>query len=131
MGISRSLSIGTSSLRSHQRRFDVIANNIANINTTGYKASRVNFVDQFNQIVTRGRASNVVGGRGSGGNNPLQYGLGVRIGSISPDLSQGVIESTGRPLDMAIQGDGFFTINLMEDNISHVQRQSFAIAKAI
>ncbi|ROL57646.1 flagellar hook protein FlgE [Bacteroidetes/Chlorobi group bacterium Naka2016] len=108
MGISRSLSIGTSSLRSHQRRFDVIANNIANINTTGYKASRVNFVDQFNQIVTRGRASNVVGGRGSGGNNPLQYGLGVRIGSISPDLSQGVIESTGRPLDMAIQGDGFF-----------------------
>ncbi|MGB9771299.1 MAG: flagellar hook protein FlgE [Candidatus Kapaibacteriota bacterium] len=108
MAISRALSIGTSSLRSHQRRFDVIANNIANINTTGYKSSRVNFVDQFYQIVNRGRASNVVGTRGSGGNNPLQYGLGVRVGSISPDLTQGVIESTGRPLDMAIQGDGFF-----------------------
>lgn len=112
MAISRSLFIGTSSLRSHQRRFDVIANNVANVNTTGYKASRINFVEQFNQIITRGRASNVVEGRGSGGYNPLQYGLGVRVGSIAPDLSQGIIETTNRPLDMAIQGDGFFVYQL-------------------
>jgi len=112
MVISRALSIGTSSLRSHQRRFDVISNNVANINTTGYKASRVNFVDQFNQILNRGRASNVVGGRGSGGLNPIQFGLGVRIGSITTDFTQGVIETTGRPLDMAIQGDGFFVYQL-------------------
>lgn len=112
MSISRALAIGTSSLRSHQRRFDVISNNVANINTTGYKASRVNFVEQFNQIINRGRASNVVGGRGAGGYNPLQYGLGVRVGSVSPDLSQGVIETTNRPLDMAIQGDGFFIYQL-------------------
>jgi flagellar hook protein FlgE len=112
MAISRALSIGTSSLRSHQRRFDVISNNVANINTTGYKASRVNFVDQFNQILNRGRASNVVGGRGSGGLNPIQFGLGVRIGSITTDFTQGVIETTGRPLDMAIQGDGFFVYQL-------------------
>lgn len=112
MAISRALAIGTSSLRSHQRRFDVISNNVANINTTGYKASRVNFVEQFNQIINRGRASNVVGGRGAGGYNPLQYGLGVRVGSVSPDLSQGVLETTNRPLDMAIQGDGFFIYQL-------------------
>ncbi len=112
MAISRSLFIGTSSLRSHQRRFDVIANNVANVNTTGYKASRINFVEQFNQIITRGRASSIVEGRGSGGYNPLQYGLGVRVGSITPDLSQGIIETTNRPLDMAIQGDGFFVFQL-------------------
>ncbi len=112
MAISRSLSIGISSLRSHQRRFEVISNNIANINTTGYKSSRINFVEQFNQIYNRGRASNVSSSSGSGGLNPIQYGLGVRVGSITPDLSQGVIEATGRPLDMAIQGDGFFVYQL-------------------
>ncbi|MFN3305789.1 MAG: flagellar basal body protein, partial [Candidatus Kapaibacteriota bacterium] len=94
MAISRSLSIGISSLRSHQRRFEVISNNIANINTTGYKASRINFVEQFNQIYNRGRASNVSFTSGSGGLNPIQYGSGVRVGSITPDLSQGVVEAT-------------------------------------
>lgn len=112
MAISRSLSIGISSLRSHQRRFEVISNNIANINTTGYKGSRINFVEQFSQIYNRGRASNVIPTGGSGGLNPIQYGLGVRVGSITPDLSQGVIEATGRPLDMALQGDGFFVYQL-------------------
>lgn len=112
MSISRSLSIGTSSLRSHQRRFDVIANNIANINTIGYKSTRVNFVDQLYQVFNRGQSPNVVAGRGAGGLNPLQYGLGIRVGSITTDLSQGVIESTGKPLDMAIQGDGYFVYQL-------------------
>lgn len=112
MSISRALSIGTSSLRTHQRRFDVIANNVANINTTGYKASRINFVDQLYQVFNRGQAPNVVAGIGAGGLNPIQYGLGVRVGSITPDLSQGVIESTGRPLDLAIQGDGYFVYQL-------------------
>lgn len=112
MSISRSLSIGTSSLRSHQRRFDVIANNVANINTTGFKANRVNFVEQLYQVFNRGQAPNIVAGIGAGGLNPIQYGLGVRVGSITPDLSQGVIEATGRPLDMAIQGDGFFVYQL-------------------
>ncbi|MGQ9819225.1 MAG: flagellar hook protein FlgE [Candidatus Kapaibacteriales bacterium] len=112
MSILRALSIGTSSLRSHQRRFDVIANNVANINTTGFKGSRVNFVDQLYQVYNRGQAPNVVAGTGAGGLNPIQYGLGVRVGSITPDLSQGAIESTGRPLDMAIQGDGFFVYRL-------------------
>jgi flagellar hook protein FlgE len=111
MSISRALSIGTSSLRSHQRRFDVIANNVANINTYGFKGSRVNFVEQFNQVYNRGRAPNVTTGQ-NGGLNPLQFGLGVRVGSVVADLSQGVIENTGRPLDMAIQGDGFFVYQL-------------------
>jgi fagellar hook-basal body proteins len=111
MSISRALSIGTSSLRSHQRRFDVIANNVANINTYGFKGSRVNFVEQFNQVYNPGRAPNLTTGQ-NGGLNPLQFGLGVRVGSVVADLSQGVIENTGRPLDMAIQGDGFFVYQL-------------------
>ncbi len=112
MAISRALLIGVSSLRSNQRRFDVIANNVANINTTGFKGSRANFVEQLNQIYKRGRGPDIVSGREAGGVSPVQYGLGVRIGSISPDMTQGVIETTGRPLDMAIQGDGFFIYNL-------------------
>ncbi len=112
MAISRSLAIGTSSLRSHQRRFEVIANNIANINTPGFKSSRINFAEQFNQIYRQGRSPNVVGGIGAGGLQPYQFGLGTRVGSITPDLSQGVIENTGRPLDLAIQGDGYFIYQL-------------------
>ncbi|MCX7880828.1 MAG: flagellar hook protein FlgE [Ignavibacteria bacterium] len=111
MAISRTLAIGTSSLRSHQRKFDVIANNVANINTTGFKASRTNFVEHFNQVYKRGKSPETLATRTIGGYGPLQYGLGVRVGSISPDMSQGVIETTGKPLDLAIQGEGFFVYN--------------------
>lgn len=112
MGLSRSLSIGTSSLKAHQQKFDVISNNLANTSTVGYKSNRANFEEQFNQIYTRGRRPTEAGGVGAGGRNPLQMGLGVKIGSIQQNMQQGVIESTDRPLDMALAGDGFFVYNL-------------------
>lgn len=112
MGLSRSLATGASSLRAHQQRMDIISNNIANTNTTGYKANRANFSDQFYQVYSQGIAPNVQGTRGTGGINPYQFGLGVRMSSITQDMSQGVIESSERALDMAIQGDGFFIYNL-------------------
>lgn len=111
MGLSRSLSVGASSLKAQQQRFDVISNNLANSNTVGYKSSRLNFAEQFSQVYTRGTAPESDSGGGMGGSNPIQFGLGVKAGSVQQDMSQGVIESTNRPLDMALQGDGFFVYN--------------------
>ena len=112
MGLIRSLSIGTSSLKAHQKKFDVISNNIANASTVGYKSNRANFEEEFNQIYTRGRKPFESGGVGVGGLNPLQMGLGVAVGSIQQNMQQGVIESTDRPLDLAIAGDGFFVYDI-------------------
>jgi len=111
MGLIRSLTIGTSSLISHQQKFDVISNNLANASTVGYKSKRANFAEQFSQTNTRGKASESEARYSNGGINPLQFGLGVKLASISSDMSQGVIESTNRPLDVALQGDGFFIVN--------------------
>ena len=103
----RALFAGVSGLRNHQARMDVIGNNIANVNTTAFKASRVTFEEAFAQLV-RG-ASRPPGDLG--GINPIQVGLGMNIGSIDQDFSQGNIESTGRSTDMAIQGDSFFVVS--------------------
>lgn len=108
MGLSRSLVTGASSLGANQRRFDVISNNLANSNTIGYKNSSVNFQDQISQTMKYGIAPDSSGGVGIGGINAQQIGLGVKIGSITKDMSQGVLETTNRPLDMAINGDGYF-----------------------
>lgn len=111
MGLTRSLSTGASSLRAHQQNFDVISHNLANANTVGFKSNRATFQEEFNQVQKHGRSPEA-GGTNSGGVNPLQFGLGVKLGSIEQDMSQGAIESTNRPLDMAMQGDGFFVFNL-------------------
>lgn len=111
MGLTRSLTVGTSALRANQQRMDIISNNLSNLNTIGYKSNRANFEEQFNQIINHGRNPDVAESVGFGGVNPLQFGLGVKLGSITQDMSQGIIESTNRPLDMAIQGDGMFVFN--------------------
>ncbi len=110
MPLIRSLTAGTSSLKAHQQRFDVIANNIANVNTIGYKASRANFIEQFNQTFRLGSAPNIITAGGIGGIDPLQIGLGVRLGSVKVDFSQGSIKVTNRPTDLALQGPGFFVV---------------------
>ncbi|MGE5507374.1 MAG: flagellar hook protein FlgE [Chitinophagales bacterium] len=106
----RSLFSGVSGLRNHQIRLDVIGNNIANVNTIGFKESRCNFRDVLYQTVSG--ASSPQGGRG--GINPKQVGLGVSVGSIDAVMTQGNIESTGRNTDLAIEGDGFFILG--DDN---------------
>ncbi|NJD19485.1 MAG: flagellar hook protein FlgE [Gemmatimonadetes bacterium] len=107
----RSLFSGVSGLRNHQIRMDVIGNNIANVNTVGYKASRVTFEEAFAQLLQGasrppGDSLNV-----SGGVNPIQVGLGMNIGSIDLLFTQGNIESTGVTTDLAIQGDSFFVVS--------------------
>jgi flagellar hook protein FlgE len=100
----RSMFTAISSLNLHQTYLDVIADNLANANTTGYKASRVVFQDQFAQIMSSGAAPSAT----SGGINPTQIGLGVKLGYVTPTFTQGMMQSTGRSTDLAIQGNGFF-----------------------
>lgn len=102
----RSMFAGVSGLRNHQTRMDVIGNNIANVNTVGYKRSKVLFQDMLSQNI-RG-ASSPQGGRG--GTNPQQVGLGVTVGSIDTIHTQGSSESTGKSTDMMVDGDGLFVV---------------------
>lgn len=108
----RSLYAGVSGLRNHQVRMDVIGNNIANVNTVGFKAGRVTFEEAFAQTVRGPGAGNT----GIGGTNPAQVGLGMNIGSIDMLFGQGNLENTGRVTDLAVQGDSFFVVSDGEQN---------------
>ncbi len=112
MSLTRSLATGASSLRAHQQRFDVISNNLANVNTIGFKSGRATFQDFLSQTAKYASSPDNEGGTGIGGVNPLQFGLGVKVGAVQRDMSQGMVESTNRPLDLALNGGGFFVYNL-------------------
>ena len=103
----RSLFSGVSALKNHQIRMDVIGNNIANVNTIGFKSSQVTFRDILSQTLQA--ASSPQGGRG--GVNPMQIGLGMALGAIETDHTQGSPEVTGRQTDMSIEGNGFFVLS--------------------
>lgn len=102
----RSMFSGVSGIRNHQTRMDVIGNNIANVNTVGYKKSRVTFQDMLSQTI-RGAAPPQ---GGKGGINPQQVGLGMNVNSIDSVHTQGSSETTGKVTDMMIDGDGFFVV---------------------
>jgi len=102
----RSMFSGVSGLKIHQTMMDVIGNNIANINTIGYKSSSVNFQSMLNQTIKGASTPNDTGG----GSNPIQVGLGAKMSSIDSNFNQGNLQSTGKTTDMAIQGEGFFVL---------------------
>jgi len=104
--MSRALFTAVSGLRNHQIWLDVIGNNIANANTPGFKASSVQFMDILGQTLNTGIAPSAT----KGGTNPTQIGLGVTLGSVTPNFLQGSIQTTNRNTDLAIQGDGFFIL---------------------
>jgi flagellar hook protein FlgE len=109
----RSLYSGISGLRSHQTMLDVTGNNIANVNTTAFKSSAVQFQDTLSQLVQGAGAPQAE----TGGTNPAQIGLGVLVAGISTNFTQGAAQSTGRPTDMMINGDGFFVANIGGENV--------------
>ncbi|CAM3071162.1 flagellar hook-basal body complex protein [Sporolactobacillus spathodeae] len=96
----RSLGAGVSGLKNFQTDLDVIGNNIANVGTTGYKKSRVNFEDTFSQQL-QGASTD---------KNAIQIGLGSEAGSIDNIISGGTIDSTDNPYDLAIDGEGYFLV---------------------
>jgi flagellar hook protein FlgE len=102
----RGMYAAISGLNVHQTMLDVTANNLANVDTIGYKAQRTTFVDQLSQQLRAATAMTTT----SGGSNPAQVGLGVQLGSIDNLMGQGSMQSTGNTLDIMIQGDGFFQV---------------------
>jgi len=102
----RALFSAISGMRNHMSYMDVIGNNIANVNTTAFKSSRITFQDILGQTVHG--ASSPQNGRG--GMNPAQIGLGMNLGAIDNLMSQGSLQSTGKLTDFAVQGDGFFVV---------------------
>jgi flagellar hook protein FlgE len=103
----RSLFSGVSGLQNHQTRMDVIGNNIANINTTGFKRNRVNFQDiLYQQLQGAARPTAEIGGV-----NPKEVGLGMSVASIDTIHIQGSFQSTGLGTDLAIDGQGFFILD--------------------
>ena len=102
----RSLFSGVSGLKSHQTRMDVIGNNIANVNTTGFKSSRTTFADTLSQTLSGASApqGNI------GGTNPKQIGLGTGVASIDMLFTDGSVQSTGKNTDLCLSGNGLFVV---------------------
>ncbi|WP_336645799.1 flagellar hook protein FlgE [Microbacterium sp. USHLN186] len=102
----RSLFAGISGLRTHQTMLDVTGNNIANVNTAGFKSSAAQFQDSLSQLVKNSMGP----GTDAGGSNPAQVGLGVQLAGIRTNFSSGAPQPTGVPTDLMIAGDGFFMV---------------------
>ncbi len=109
----RSLFSGISGLRSHQTMMDVTGNNIANVNTSGFKSSNTQFQDTLSQML---RAAGAPQGQNAG-SNPSQVGLGVRVAGVSTNFGQGSAQQTGRSLDLMVNGDGFFIAKTVNETL--------------
>ncbi len=106
----RSMYSGVSGLKTHQIKMDVIGNNIANVNTVGYKYQSITFADLMYQTQQAASGANAV--TGTGGTNAKQIGLGVNYAAISTAIEQaGATQTTGNPFDLRITGDAFFIVN--------------------
>ena len=103
----RSLFSGVSGLKNHQTRMDVIGNNISNVNTTGFKSSRVNFTDMLSQTLTGASAPQ----ENQGGTNPKQIGLGSSVSAIDLLFTNGSVQSTGKNTDLCLSGNGLFVVS--------------------
>ena len=100
----RSLFSAISGLQAHQTKLDVVGNNIANVNTVGFKSSTTVFEDTLSQVLRNGSSPDAE----TGGTNPAQVGLGVQVSGITTNWKQGSTQATGRSTDFLINGDGFF-----------------------
>ncbi|MCE2923978.1 MAG: flagellar hook-basal body complex protein [Phycisphaeraceae bacterium] len=98
---------GLSGLTANSRNLDTIGNNIANVNTTAFKSSRLIFATQFSRNLSLGGGPSAA----TGGTNPRQVGLGVTIAGTQRDFTTGSLSATGGPSDLSITGDGFFMVN--------------------
>src|SRR5436190_16102447 len=106
MGLQSAMTTALTGLQAAETTIDVVGNNVANSNTAGFKESNVLFATQFLQTQSIGSGPTTA----SGGTNPRQIGLGVSVAEIAPNFTQGTIQVSANPLDLAIQGDGFFMV---------------------
>ena len=106
MGLASALSTALTGMSGAEKQIDVLGNNLANSQTVGFKSSEVVFASQFLQTLSLGSSPT----SNNGGTNPRQTGLGVQVAAINPNFTQGTIEISSSPSDLAIQGDGFFQV---------------------
>ncbi|MDX2208397.1 MAG: flagellar basal-body rod protein FlgG [Gemmatimonadales bacterium] len=119
------LRTSASGMIAQQKRVDVIANNLANVNTTGFKRSRTHFEDLLYETIQGPRRS------GTGAVvSPMQIGHGVRLNAITRIDTQGGAEITGRPLDIALEGEGFFQVEMPDGTIAYTRDGSFSLSDA-
>ncbi len=120
--MSFALSAGVTGLQAHQKMLDIAGNNLANVNTSAYKASRITFAELLSETIKKASAptTNV------GGTNPQQMGSGVGISGIGLNMSQGNLVNTGNPLDLALEGEGYFVIRGSEGNV-YTRAGAFAV----
>lgn len=123
MALTSTLYTGLSGLDVNQTRMNVVGNNIANVNTVSFKSSRALFKPQFYVTDAAGSPPS----SDFGGTNPSQRGLGASVATIQKDFTQGSIEPTGRPTDMAIDGDGFFIVQDQSDGQQFTRDGSFIL----
>lgn len=112
-------------MMAQQLRVEVISNNLANVNTPGFKRSRAHFEDLLYQTV---QGASVLGQPDANTLPAVQIGRGTRLSAVQRIDGQGPIEPTGRPLDLAIEGDGFFQVRLPNGNIAYTRDGSFSIS---
>lgn len=117
------LRTSASGMIAQQKMVDVIANNLANVNTTGFKRSRASFEDVLYETVQGART---VDGELSVG--PLQVGRGVRLAAVAPITTEGSPEQTDRPLDLAINGEGYFQVQMPDGTIAYTRDGSFTLS---
>ena len=114
MAMTGAMSAAISGLKTHMQALSVVGNNIANVNTNGYKAQRITFKESVYDTLSAGSAgTNVVGST-----NPQQIGYGCTVGTIDLDMSTGDLSATGRDLDCTIRGDGFFLVGSKQEDIN-------------
>lgn len=119
-----SLRTAASGMAAQQTRIDVIANNLANVNTPGFKRSRAQFEDLLYQTIEGEQDPN----NPEAGTAEVQIGRGTRLAGIQRVHEQGAFELTGRPMDLAINGDGLFQIRMPDDSIAYTRDGSFTIS---
>ncbi len=121
----RALYTSATGMNAQETNIDVIANNLSNVNTTGFKKSRAEFQDLMYQYVTEpGALTSTTGSQNPSG---IQVGLGVKTAAVQKVFSQGDLASTGNQLDLAIQGDGFFKIQMPDGSERYSRSGSFQI----
>ena len=113
---------GVSGMKAHQTMIDVAGNNLANMNTAAFKASRVTFATMLSQTLREATQPTSA----MGGTSPMQIGSGMRINSIDRNMAQGSLTNTGKPLDMAIEGNGYFVLNDGQTDV-YTRMGSFAV----
>jgi flagellar basal-body rod protein FlgG len=120
-----SLQAAASGMMAQQTRVEVIANNLANVNTTGFKRSRAHFEDLLYQTVEEAQNQQTAE---TDVTQEVQVGRGVRLAGVQRVESQGPLEQTGRPLDLAVEGDGFFQVQLPNGTMAYTRDGSFTIS---